>query len=575
MIESISHKTSINSKRFIPIVIHYVTWKIDGFFRLARRANVEGCLSHGEATPSDGKEAMSYRVMGDDWYYCFGQFFVFAGWDMKRIHLSNDKRRPHYPSKDETPAEKLNGVVENEGTLLTCIDLATAVSMLVLNDKNGKVDMRKFGSEEAIRQNVLPKGNKELLVKKAYIENNDNFGNRLADMFVEMRNQGETKKTLQISSGVHRMSMWLIYENKGEGEERCLVYFYDPTVTNKIVRTKHKEESYVLSKRLKLEVLRQQTLKDYIDLTSEVMNLDVYPQYYPHINENVSVILELANAEGEIPNCSMKKVESMPNGKPVPLVMYYLLTHNYGGTMVELLEQIRTLPRNEQFNILKAMNSKGVGGLLMALQEGNADAIKSYGVLLKELQIPLEKIVILLDVKNESGTSGLYSAMQNNNVNCIISYFDLLNEFNVPLENKTKLFTAKDDEDCPGLFMALQEGHNDVIEVYLKQLIVSKIEFNDVVNMLVAKDKSGFPGAFLAFQNEHFDSIEIYIKFFRDLNIPPKKIIELLAIKTDIIVNGDPNLENEYGDELDIDNYNQYLNELVNNEEIYPISNPK
>ncbi|EQB4315550.1 type III secretion system effector OspD3, partial [Shigella sonnei] len=67
-----------------------------------------------------------------------------------------------------------------------------------------------------------------------------------------------------------------------------------------------------------------------------------------------------------------------------------------------------------------------VPGLLLALNNGQADAILAYGDILNEAKLNLDKKAELLEAKDSNGLSGLFVALHNGCVETIIAYGKIL-----------------------------------------------------------------------------------------------------------------------------------------------------
>ncbi|EQB2013969.1 type III secretion system effector OspD3, partial [Shigella sonnei] len=70
-------------------------------------------------------------------------------------------------------------------------------------------------------------------------------------------------------------------------------------------------------------------------------------------------------------------------------------------------------------NLLASRRYDNVPGLLLALNNGQADAILAYGDILNEAKLNLDKKAELLEAKDSNGLSGLFVALHNGCVETI------------------------------------------------------------------------------------------------------------------------------------------------------------
>ncbi|WP_092481356.1 ShET2/EspL2 family type III secretion system effector toxin [Candidatus Ichthyocystis sparus] len=214
------------------------------------------------------------------------------------------------------------------------------------------------------------------------------------------------------------------------------------------------------------------------------------------------------------------------------------------------------------YKILASTNDYSTHGLFMALQEGNSDAVLSFGCLIDKLltmkgYITDEQLATmvfcLLMSKNGNGTPGLLIAMKNHHCNAILAFSKLLEKMIILRDGMdSKLFnsmlleivSSRLPDGTPGLFIALENNLSNVIDCYSSLLAV--IPEDKLVDILVASNAHGIPGALLAGE----EAVESYLSIIsllpgdviHDLYVELKRIRKLIA---HIFLN-DSNLDERY-----------------------------
>ncbi|WP_092415265.1 ShET2/EspL2 family type III secretion system effector toxin [Candidatus Ichthyocystis sparus] len=182
------------------------------------------------------------------------------------------------------------------------------------------------------------------------------------------------------------------------------------------------------------------------------------------------------------------------------------------------------------YKILASANNYGTHGLFMALQNGNSNAVLSFGYLMDKLLtmkgcIPDEQlatmIFYLLMSKNGNNTPGLFIAMKNGHHNAIRAFSKLLEKITIlkdGMDNKhfnsmlLEIVSSKLPDGTPGLFIALNNNLRNVIDTY--SLLLNSIPEDKLVYVLVASNVQGIPGALVAGE----EALEVYFSMISSLS---------------------------------------------------------
>ena len=178
-------------------------------------------------------------------------------------------------------------------------------------------------------------------------------------------------------------------------------------------------------------------------------------------------------------------------------------------------ELVLHMPSEEQIQmLLNVKDSQGNHGLFMAMQEGHADVIKAFGELL--LRMPLEaEMQMLLNAEGPHGNHGLYTAMQNGHADVIKAFGELL--LRMPSwAQRQMLLNAKDGQGNHGLHTAMRNGHADAIKAF-GELLLGMLPKAQIQMLLTTKDGQGNNGLSLAMQNGHADVIKAFGELLRHM----------------------------------------------------------
>ncbi|WP_176696143.1 ShET2/EspL2 family type III secretion system effector toxin [Candidatus Ichthyocystis sparus] len=214
------------------------------------------------------------------------------------------------------------------------------------------------------------------------------------------------------------------------------------------------------------------------------------------------------------------------------------------------------------YKILASTDDYSTHGLFMALQEGNSDAVLSFGCLMDKFltmkgYIPDEQLVAmvfrLLMSKNGDGTPGLFIAMRNGHCNVIRAFSKLLEKmmiFRDGMDDKhfysmlAEIVSSKLPDGTPGLFIALNNNLHDVVDIYCS--LLSAIPEDKLVDILVPCNVHGVPGALVAGE----EALESYLAIVSSLpgNVIHHLYLELKRIKKLIahMLLNDSNLDERY-----------------------------
>ncbi|WP_092411541.1 MULTISPECIES: ShET2/EspL2 family type III secretion system effector toxin [Candidatus Ichthyocystis] len=192
---------------------------------------------------------------------------------------------------------------------------------------------------------------------------------------------------------------------------------------------------------------------------------------------------------------------------------------------------------NMIFELLMAKDGTGVPGVFFAFQEGNADIVCSFGLLIDRLlvmkghipDIDLANMIFrLLIAKDGTGVSGLYCALKYGHADTVMIFGLLVDRLLVMKDSVSYLYISstifellmsKDNTGSTGLFIALQEGHAEAVLAFgslIDRLLLMKGYVPDaqladmVFDLLMCKSSDGVPGLFVAMKNGHATSITAF-----------------------------------------------------------------
>jgi len=318
---------------------------------------------------------------------------------------------------------------------------------------------------------------------ETHLFHNHDFGKVLVGQFGEMQRKKETSRLLLLTSSNHAMSVELKFKDK-DGKPHYVAALFDPNATNSHIRFAFDD----------LRTLQGLTLKSVIKQES------TYKLYYPNSDE-ISLMFvrpltpaqpqaEPVGEDREAGAVKNRMLTSCIEGEQLNgTALFFMLENGFSGDIRRLTKEITKRPEAEQLQLLKAESADGVPGLHVALQEGQADAIVAFGQILKELKVPLDRLVGLLAAKRADGVPGLYMALQYGHADAIMAFGKVLKDLQVPLDKCIDLLAAKKANGVPGLYMALQEGHADAITAFGQVLKELKVPPAECVDLLEENDE--------------------------------------------------------------------------------------
>ncbi|EEV3008386.1 enterotoxin, partial [Escherichia coli] len=176
-----------------------------------------------------------------------------------------------------------------------------------------------------------------------------------------------------------------------------------------------------------------------------------------------------------------------------------------------------------------------IPGLYQALQNGHAQAIKSYGNLVLDTinkNIDLEYLLSAFKYEAHSSnkyTPGLFSAFQNGHADAIKAYCGVLGNSNLKRGEIIRMLEARNYDGAPGLLLAYQNGDINTIQSFFDSLIMLDISKDFIEELLTAKHYD-FTGLSLAISHRHDHVVKLYGKLFKKLDTSPYKMSIILAL---------------------------------------------
>ncbi|MCD6027331.1 MAG: ShET2/EspL2 family type secretion system effector toxin [Solimicrobium sp.] len=396
--------------------------------------------------------------------------------------------------------------------------------------KSGKVNLAPYSSKKSIAQHIpieIEIAYNTLInnAKRYELIGNDKLGKYLCACFQDMRSpeKQETIRALFLESTQHVMAFSL----RIKGSEEHLTYvilFYDANKTNVTVRCETKD----------LSTLKNYSLKHFINgLPSKLPGF--YEEYYGGV-EPTSLLMEcnLASFTENITQ-KTKMLENFPPNILTSTDIFFLLSGNFAIDLAGLRGQLQTIAKSSPerlFELLAAKAVDGTPGLNMALQEGCANAIKSYEQLIHLVpENEYDMRADLLAAKRADGAPGLFLAMQNGHAAAVKVYGELVQRALMhDRSRQVKLLAANGPDGTPALFMALQHGHADAIKEYGK--LLPKSDLRELITLVAAKRTNIAPGLFVALEQGHVGAVEAYGELLQLLpNAEYKVWAKLLAAK--------------------------------------------
>ncbi|WP_092402328.1 ShET2/EspL2 family type III secretion system effector toxin [Candidatus Ichthyocystis sparus] len=229
------------------------------------------------------------------------------------------------------------------------------------------------------------------------------------------------------------------------------------------------------------------------------------------------------------------------NGYPA---IYALIFHNNPQSLTAYNYFLQALSCDEQMDLLPRLliskNDNGDPALFMAMQEGYADCIDAYGVLIEKQLIKIRNrmspddfanlVLSIVSAKRSDGISALFMGMYNNRVSAIEAYSKLLDKVLSLLRG-----TISDDRladiihalisyyspsyDEGSIFTALRRGHAGSVVAFgllIDKLILMRgyVSHSKLVNMifklLKARTSTNIDGLFMALQEGNTDSVAAF-----------------------------------------------------------------
>jgi hypothetical protein len=446
--------------------------------------------------------------------------------------LQHDYKSQPYRAVTDTPPVYLNGQVplstESEEMTL-CRHLSTLFAIDVLGDESGKGKpvWSNYSSQQALAKHLTKDMEAcyctlRANAKRYDLINNDRFGSHLAACFKDMQRpeKNEKLRVLLIESTTHVMAVKL--RIKGTIDKPIYkVHFYDPNISNDVVRSKTSD----------LSTLESHTLKHYVDGINTVDGAHHYQFYYEE-TAPISMVMECdLTSLTKQPDPSLtteNKLTSFALDKLTETHLFFLLDHNLTHDFIELQSRLKKIGQEspeDLFTLLVARTGEGYPGLLFAMQRGHAAVIRAYGELFPLL--PNDFQFLILSELTEDGRTGLFLALQSGKADAITAFGALLSLLS--LEQQVELLFAKDADDSPGFCVAMQNGHAASITAFGN--LIRALPIDQQLELLASIAADGRPGLFLALQNGRAEAITAFGELLTLL--PFDKQLELLIAKNE------------------------------------------
>ncbi|EQB7292858.1 ShET2/EspL2 family type III secretion system effector toxin (plasmid) [Escherichia albertii] len=430
------------------------------------------------------------------------------------------KNNQPYLSRKRDASINLNGQVsDNNGSIIWCRHISSYWSDFFCGN-SGKIDYEIFSSPQLLSKAIVVEENKGTnnIKGDVYFVENESWGEVIYNVFRQMEQEKKAYTALEIHSPGHTMALGI--KIKKDKENKLVINFYDPNQTathkrvffctkNIIDVRKLTAYDFLSEACLKCYGLKEETLSLFVDKTKSIENNNVSIKKLPD-NLLQSVVINFAMGAG----------------------LREIIKKTYNDS------QFSGLTISQMESLCEAKNVNHVPGLLLALQNGNDNAIDEYGVLIKKSNINKEKLIHILSARTVEGTiPGLYQALQNGHAQAIKSYgklvLDNIDE-NRDLEYLLSAFKCESygsNKYTPGLFAAFQNGHADAIRAYCDVLKNSNLTRSEIIRMLEARNYDGAPGLLFAYQNGDINTIQFFFDSLVMLDIPKDIIEELLTVK--------------------------------------------
>lgn len=433
----------------------------------------------------------------------------------------HSKNNQPYLSKKRDASINLNGQIRDKnGKIIQCRHISSYWSDLFYNNL-GKVNYETLSSPRLLSESISilkeDTGTNNINGEIYFVEN-ELWGSVIYDIFLQMEKKHETHRSLDIHSPGHQMALGI--KIKKNQTNKLVVNFYDPNQT-----ATHKRVFF-----------DTENITDARALTAYDFLCEACLRCYGLKEEKLSLFVD-RNKSTENDYVSIKK---LPGNPLQGVVINFAMSAGLREVIKNICDDTRLvgLTRPQVEALCEAKDVNGVPGLLLALQNGNQDAVEEYGRLIEKVSIRKEQLIPILSARTSDGTiPGLFQALQNNHAQTVRSYGKLvLNTIDNTRDLEYLLSAVKyEPHDInkyfPGLFMAFQRGNAEAIQAYCDVLGTSCLTRSEIIRMLEAKSYAGVPGLLNAYKNGDINTIRTFFYSLISLNIPQEVIEELLTAR--------------------------------------------
>lgn len=405
---------------------------------------------------------------------------------------------------------------------------------------------KRLGDKENIDESIPPEFEDyfNTLVKSSKencIVGHSQWGDFFANLFSKMKN-GERKHIL-VHIGDHAMAMECSVKiNDTTGEKKYGMRLYDP---NKTVTHLHivanditiKDDSENLSKirnwRMS-DFFSAKVANDYYGYSKESNNYidqashfvivpdNFYQTYFkpPQIFKKRKTSFFLSTAEKENPVC-----------------FFYLL--RAGLPLDNFINQLKLADPEKIVKILAAENCRGTTGLYMSLQNGDANAIKRFGGILKKIKLGPKPLAELLAAKNADGMPGLFMAMHDGHVGAIKNFGKILKQQkqkkNLTDDQIIELLQAKNKDGVSALSIALSIGQPEAIRCFREILKELKLTPKQIAGVVTSDNPNETHGLNNALIWGSAKAIGEFNKILNKAKLESQPLAELLVPKDNLL----------------------------------------
>ncbi|WP_176696838.1 ShET2/EspL2 family type III secretion system effector toxin, partial [Candidatus Ichthyocystis sparus] len=325
-----------------------------------------------------------------------------------------------------------------------------------------------------------------------------------------------------LSSSSHVMAVRLLHKKSCKTLlSRYVVWFFDPNITNVIVRVAVNDPNDFLDE-------SRFSLQNFVDCS-------LYGKYFKTLTaqpeECECLIYEYCELKGT--NKSFLTLQTLSQYGVSPCMVFHLMSEGSANDVMGLVNIVSLLNPGSDFrkDIFCGKSSAGIPALYAALGLGNHENIDAYGLLLDTMSSDemIKFLPELLRSEDMEGTPGLFLALREGHTKSVAAYGRLLDRLfsmsdKIPVYNIASilfnlLVARRRDDGLPGLFIALQENRYEAVSEFcllLDKLLsirdeISVFELCDMIyDLLMSKRSDGVPGLQIALFWDSYESVRVF-----------------------------------------------------------------